>query len=109
MQLQNIAVFLIYAMQFQNVLARHEIKHQLKDLVQQNRLKPCIIIFRKEGSGALPLALAFAQYIVCTVHAKVKELYPVLYLEMKNDLLLPTITEDIDSCGICPSCIKANN
>ena len=34
-------------------------------MVQHNRLSHALLFLGKEGSGALQLALAFAQYIVC--------------------------------------------
>ena len=34
-------------------------------MVQHNRLSHALLFLGKEGSGALSLALAFAQYIVC--------------------------------------------
>ncbi len=58
-------------MQFNQTLANRSIKHKLKDLVQKNRLSHALLFLGKEGSGALPLAIAFAQYILCEkVNAK---------------------------------------
>lgn len=51
-------------MQFKDVIGLNETKEQLIDLVQQNRLSHALLFLGKEGSGALPLALAFAQYVV---------------------------------------------
>lgn len=51
-------------MLFKDVIGQHEIKKHLIEMVQQNRLSHALIFLGKEGSGALPLALAFAQYIV---------------------------------------------
>jgi DNA polymerase-3 subunit delta' len=58
----------------------------------------------KEGSGSLPLALAFAQYIVCTSPTSALAKAPALFDEA---LPSPLETGEFDSCGICPSCIKA--
>ncbi|HSQ44672.1 MAG TPA: hypothetical protein VLM16_06720, partial [Ginsengibacter sp.] len=52
-------------MQFENVIGHTPTKQHLIDLVQQNRLSHALLFLGKEGSGALPMALAFAQYIVC--------------------------------------------
>ena len=53
-------------MQFENVIGQKATKKHLIDLVQQNRLSHALLFLGKEGSGALAMALAFAQYIVCT-------------------------------------------
>src|SRR6187551_1254669 len=51
-------------MQFKNVIGQADVKQQLVEMVQHNRLSHALLFLGKEGSGALPLAMAFAQYIV---------------------------------------------
>lgn len=51
-------------MQMQEVIGQQAIKQQLVQLVQQNRLSHAMLMVGNEGSGVLPLAIAFAQYIV---------------------------------------------
>ncbi len=51
-------------MRFENVIGHTETKEQLMQLVQQNRLSHALLFLGKEGSGALPLALAFSTYLV---------------------------------------------
>ena len=51
-------------MQFKEVIGQSEVKQQLAELVEHNRLGHALLFLGKEGSGALPLAMAFAQYIV---------------------------------------------
>lgn len=70
-------------MQFSEVIGQDNIKQKLVQLVKHNRLSHAWLFLEKEGYGALPLALAFAQYIICTQKK-------------------PT-----DACGTCPACIKA--
>jgi DNA polymerase-3 subunit delta' len=53
-------------MQFKDIIGQQQVKDQLMQLVQQNRLSHALLFLGKEGSGALSLAIAFAQYIVCT-------------------------------------------
>jgi DNA polymerase-3 subunit delta' len=99
-------------MQFQSITGQKETKEQLVQMVQHNRLSHALLFLGKEGSGALQLALAFAQYIVCQSSAvnrqsSVKE--PSLFGEPEpaptsNDQ--PATTND--SCGTCPACTKAN-
>lgn len=50
-------------MLFKNVIGQEEAKQQLVEMVQHNRLSHALLFLGKEGSGALPLAMAFAQYV----------------------------------------------
>ena len=52
-------------MQFHNIIGQHAIKDQLMGLHQNNRLSHALLFLGKEGTGALSLARAFAQYILC--------------------------------------------
>ncbi len=69
-------------MQFRDVIGQHDIKRQLIQTVQENRISHARLFLGPEGAGCLPLALAYAQYISCESR---------------------TLT---DSCGECPSCRK---
>ena len=92
-------------MQFDQVIAQHEVKHHLRELVQKNRLSHALLFLGKEGSGALPLAIAFAQYILCEkVNPKAKK-DTVSLFDDKEIEITPTNRED--SCGACASCNKA--
>lgn len=51
-------------MLFKDVIGQQPIKQHLAEMVEQNRLSHALLFLGKEGSGALPLAMAFAQYIV---------------------------------------------
>jgi len=58
-------------MQFKDIIGQQEVKQNLVELVQHNRLSHALLFIGKEGNGALPLSLAFSQYIVCeTVNGK---------------------------------------
>ncbi len=50
-------------MQFKDVIGQEEVKMHLVEMVAQNRLSHALLFLGREGSGALPLALAFAQYV----------------------------------------------
>jgi DNA polymerase-3 subunit delta' len=93
-------------MQFNNIIGQAAAKQQLAELVKHNRLSHALLFLGKEGTGALSLALAFAQYIVCeTVNGK-GAAAPSLFGEAPcttNDSGLTTN----DSCNNCPSCSKA--
>ncbi len=51
-------------MQFSNIIGQQEIIRQLQEMVDHNRLSHALLFLGKEGSGALPLALAFSGYVV---------------------------------------------
>jgi DNA polymerase-3 subunit delta' len=51
-------------MLFSEVIGHAATKQHLAEMVEQNRLSHALIFLAKEGSGGLPLALAFAQYVV---------------------------------------------
>jgi DNA polymerase-3 subunit delta' len=69
-------------MLFKNVAGNNSIKESLILQVQHNRVSHAQLFFGPEGSGCLPMAIAFAQYICC--------------LNKQPD----------DACGHCSSCIK---
>ncbi|HYC28811.1 MAG TPA: hypothetical protein VEB42_08345, partial [Chitinophagaceae bacterium] len=51
-------------MLFKDIIGQNEVKQHLAEMVEHNRLSHALLFLGKEGSGALPLAIAFAQYIV---------------------------------------------
>src|SRR5215217_8402810 len=70
-------------MLFQEVIGQSVLKEKLLISVQQNRVSHSQLFLGTEGSGALALALAFAQYINCESRT------------------------ETDSCGKCSSCTKS--
>lgn len=92
-------------MQFHSITGQIETKQQLVQMVQHNRLSHALLFLGKEGSGALQLALAFAQYIVCKPQPKEVDLFEAEPLTTNNKQQ----TKENDSCGQCPACIKAND
>lgn len=80
-------------------------------MVEQNRLSHALLFLGKEGSGALALALAFAQYVVCEKvngqRARASQATTSLFGE-ENNLSLTTQPIPKEPCGACPSCIKAS-
>ncbi len=69
-------------MKFSEVIGQQAVKQRLLASVRGNRVAHTQLFLGPEGSGTLPLAIAFAQYLNC-----------------------PHKHGD-DSCGTCPSCIK---
>lgn len=51
-------------MLFKDVIGQQTVKQHLSEMVEHNRLSHALLFLGKEGSGALPLALAFAEYVV---------------------------------------------
>jgi DNA polymerase III subunit delta' len=93
-------------MQFNQVIADNQTKKRLKELVQKNRLSHALLFLGREGSGALPLAIAFAQYVLCEkVNAKSDKSAVSLFGEEKTE---QDQTCSEDSCGQCSSCVKAS-
>ena len=100
---------LIYIVQFEKVTGQKDTKDQLIQLVQHNRLSHALLFLAKEGSGALSLALAFAQYIVCEkVNGKIKNIPDSATLFGNPEPANPKTDVNIDSCGICSACTKAS-
>jgi len=67
---------------FKDVIGQAAVKQHLIELVHGNRLSHALLVLGQEGSGALPMALAFAQYVVCEQPG------------------------ENDACGVCPTCVK---
>ena len=75
-------------------------------MVHHNRLSHALLFTSKEGFGGLPLALAFAQYMVCDkVNGRKTSEGPSLFGEAEPATgRLQPVTE---SCGVCSACTKA--
>jgi DNA polymerase-3 subunit delta' len=69
-------------MLFKQIIGQQDIKKRLLSSVKDNRISHAQLFLGAEGSGALALAVAYAQNIACN--------------NKQND----------DSCGVCASCIK---
>lgn len=69
-------------MLFREIIGQGEIKNKMTAIAASGRISHAYLFISQEGSGVLPLAIAFAQYIHC-----------------KNKT-------DNDSCSECPSCLK---
>jgi len=52
-------------MQFKEIIGQKEVKQQLVELVQHNRLSHALLFLGKKGNGSLQLAIALAQYLTC--------------------------------------------
>lgn len=96
-------------MQFASIIGQQEVKAQLAELVHHNRLSHALLFLGKEGSGALPLALAFAQYLLCEkVTGKNNSAVagPSLFGDTEPVPVAASLVTD--ACGVCPACQRAN-
>ena len=75
-------------MLFSEVIGQEALKKQLVHLVEQKRLSHALLFAGPEGAGALPLAIAFAQYIVslpANNEGAVADLFGAAATEVKAD------------------------
>ena len=101
-------------MLFKDIIGQQEIKQQLAEMVQHNRLSHALLFLGKEGSGGLPLALAFSQFVVCEKvkgHGSSANAGPSLFGEepvQHSGFARASSDKPItEPCGICPACAKA--
>lgn len=94
-------------MRFQDIPGHQETAKKLRELADNNRLSHALLFLSKEGVGALPLALAFAQYLVCEkTHGTPPQPGPSLFDDAVLDAQKTGIFRD-DACGECPACTRA--
>ncbi len=98
-------------MQFKNIIGQAEVKGQLAQMIQHNRLSHALLFLGKEGSGSLSLAMAFAQYIVCENTGGKPKPKAGSASMFGDDEPVTTVQDSLtatDACGICAACLKAN-
>src|SRR6476620_9942653 len=93
-------------MKFSEIIGQLEVKRQLVELVQHNRLSHALLFLAKEGNGSLQLAIALAQYLTCEKANPKKQSNVSLFAEEPVTSNQHPATSN-DSCGVCSSCIKA--
>ncbi len=69
-------------MLLKDVIGQDAVKREMRHLVQQGRIPHAMLLSGVSGTGKLPLALAFAQYIACKHRT------------------------ESDACGVCPTCMQ---
>ncbi len=97
-------------MLFKDVIGQKDVKQHLKEMVQLNRLSHALLFLGKQGSGALPLALAFAQFLVCEkVNGKSASNQQSASLFGFDEPVLQSnvISSFDDACDECSACNKA--
>ncbi len=84
-------------MLFRDVVGQKEVKQQLVEMVLHNRLSHALIFLGREGSGALPLALAFANYIASLSQQKTQQPGTDLFGNTSEpEIVLPASPEEAD-------------
>ena len=69
---------------FSKIVGQEKLKEQLVQTVRESRISHARLFLGPEGSGSLPLAIAYAQYVNCTAR------------------------NEREPCGKCLSCVKFN-
>jgi DNA polymerase-3 subunit delta' len=92
-------------MLFRNVIGQTDVKLHLANMVQQNRISHALLFLGKEGSGALPLGIAFAQYILCEKVSKPTAATAGASL-FGDEAPVAAPQAPPEACGECPSCQK---
>lgn len=69
---------------FRDIIGQEEVKQRLLMDVKSGRVPHARLFCGPEGSGKLPMAVAYARYLCCTNRG------------------------ETDACGQCPSCVKFN-
>lgn len=91
-------------MLFASIIGQEPVAAKLRDLVQQNRLSHALLFSGKEGSGALPLANAFAQFLSCEkIQAAIRLMGQAGLFDESPGVQLPP-----EACGVCAGCTKSS-
>lgn len=69
---------------FKDIIGQEQVKERLRLELHEGRVPHAQLFAGPEGSGALPLAIAYARFLLCTHRG------------------------ETDACGTCPSCVKLN-
>src|SRR5215831_9219207 len=94
-------------MKFSEIIGQKEVKQQLVELVQHNRLSHALLFLGKEGNGSLQLAIALAQYVTCEKANPKKQISNSNASLFGEELTTHGSQLTTDSCGVCSSCTKA--
>jgi DNA polymerase-3 subunit delta' len=84
-------------MLFKDIVGRGEIKQKLIDMVAHNRVSHALLFLGKEGSGALPLALAFANYVSLNPNAAPPSDGGLFSATPEANFKIPTTPDEADS------------
>jgi DNA polymerase-3 subunit delta' len=99
-------------MQFAQLVGQQAAASRLRSMCAKNRLSHALLFLGSEGTGGLPLAVAFTRYLVCEKAAGAANTGktpapPSLFGD--ETATREEVSKELppDSCGACPSCLKA--
>ena len=78
---------------FKDIIGQEEVKAQLRHQLESGRIPHAQLFAGPVGTGKLPMAVAFARYLVCQ-HSEGGDMF--------------SSGPAADSCGHCPACVKMN-
>ncbi len=78
-------MYYLCIMRFSDIIGQDRVKDLLRRSLDEGHVSHAQLLAGRNGYGSLALALAYAQYIMCSDR------------------------HDGDSCGVCPSCLKISN
>ncbi len=86
-------------MRFADVIGQQNTKQHLLEMVEQNRLSHALLFLGNEGSGALSLALAFAEYISLLPSSAKQDAGPSLFGEPAEEIkpVFPKTADEADA------------
>jgi DNA polymerase III subunit delta' len=95
--LETINFYYLCLMNFSKILGQEYIKNHLTKSVDLGRIPHAQLFVGKEGSGTLPIALAYAQYILCNSKQGINESCAIKFEKISHpDLhfIFPTVTTE---------------
>ena len=104
---------------FKDIVGQEEVKAQLRHQLESGRIPHAQLFVGPSGTGKLPMAVAFARYLVCDevnrstgqqVNKSTSPMEMGLFGEPEPPVAL-SVSEPLDlsdACGHCPSCAKMN-
>jgi DNA polymerase-3 subunit delta' len=106
---------------FKDIVGQEEVKTQLRHQLESGRIPHAQLFAGPAGTGKLPMAVAFARYLVCggvnksttqTVNQPAAESsFGFAGFFDDPELAVDTsasVVDLTDSCGHCPACVKMN-
>ena len=92
-------------MKFSDIIGQERVVSRLKEMAESGKIPHAIMFTGIEGCGTMPLAIAFAQYLLCQGNAPAEA--PSMGLFGMEEPSEPAVQER--PCGKCRSCLMASN
>lgn len=105
-------------MKFSDIIGQEDAKHRLYDMLDQEKVPHALMLCGAEGSGIMPLAIAFAQRLLCQGQGKLSGQSTDMFgggNMFGDDPALPSSPVEVsapepihDMCGQCKSCLMSS-